>query len=196
MTQIWTDPSQRMKSPMANNLIDISPQKYPITLTFVRKYFPPTNRCDVSHLERRTARGVAPRPTSCVGCVDVWLHMHVSRIGYVEMHGWMEIIRSGGHAALSLRCLSLRLDNRPSVEKSSCPIRSHQFSLGVRPYAPWYWHLDPAKTRPTIDRFHDAPVITHRMLTFDSMTIGHWFGLQIEFRGIFVSLDVHDSVNV
>lgn len=71
-----------------------------------------------------------------------------------KWHGWMKITRSGGRAGRrryplrALRCLSLRLDNRPTVEKSSRPIRNHQFSLG--PYAPWYrFNLKTGK-KPTI----------------------------------------------
>lgn len=159
-------------------------------LTFVRKYFPPTNRCDVSHLERRTARGVvAPRPTSCVGCVDVAPYASRESATWKCTVGWKLY---GPVGTRRYPFVAYHFGSITGRAWKNLPVRfrTHQFSLGVRPYAPWYWHLDPAKTRPTIDRFHDAPVISHRMLTFDTMTIGHWFGLQIEFRGIFVSLDI------
>lgn len=87
---------------------------------------------------------LSPRPSIYIYRKVRWVrgrgaHIDYAGIGYVEMHGWMKIIRSAGHgpAAVSyaLHCLSLRLDNRRTVEKSSCPIWNHQFSLGVRPYA-------------------------------------------------------------
>lgn len=73
-----------------------------------------------------------------------------------KWHGWMKITRSGGRTGRrryplrTLRCLSLRLDNRPTVEKSSRPIRNHQFSLGARPYAPWYRFDLKTGKKPTI----------------------------------------------
>lgn len=194
---------------MANNLdIVISTKKWPS----IQKYFHHTSthgsiwRKSSRKRRRRTARVVAPRPFAHGGkqtALGAWTWLHaLARIGYVEMARFDEnytVRRAHGPAALSrtLHCLSLRLDNRPTVEKSSCPIRNHQFSLGVRPYAPWYRQ----KPQDRLDRFYDYRLLPIRML-IDSTTIDTWlsikfFSLQLyafikrvfEFED-FVSLDL------
>lgn len=146
MYESWTNPSREDEIPDSKQQTGSNNLNFRQKIPSIQKYFhlPPTDRSDVSHLERSRA---APISYTVVISGRCWARgrgsVHWRESATWKWHGSMKIIRSGGHAAAGgaiphVAFVAYHFDNRPTVEKSSCPTRNHQFSLGVRPYAPWF----------------------------------------------------------
>lgn len=142
----------------------------------IQKYFhlPPTDRSDVSHLERSRA---APISYTVVISGRCWARgrgsVHWRESATWKWHGSMKIIRSGGHAAAGgaiphVAFVAYHFDNRPTVEKSSCPTRNHQFSLGVRPD---FGRTEERRTQDRLDRFSFISFIIEFLLNFSSFML-------------------------
>jgi len=97
--------------------------------------------------------GRRERRSDFVGSSYTWIFYKDSpRCSYythaIPGNAWFdwERLHCAGYCLLALscalHCLSPRFDIRRTVEKSSCPIWNHQFSLRVASASFWYWQFE------------------------------------------------------